>query len=1010
MSNLDIATLLDQDHDEPAIRRRRTRAATTATMTMTMSAMPTTMPAMRRRQTTDGPWPLADTLSARETEPGSTTRRGRRPMRALRPLLDRRDGASKRDGDVGDADQLAIEDAAGALAWPSTWITAPSPPPGADNGPAMGGADAVPTADDTDLGLVPWGLPPAPVNPLRAADRAAPAKDDDNDTVRALPPFSMLPPVPSRPRSRSVRHRSRAAAAGLTLDIRPPPVPVSPRPLDARFTSIYHDDVDSEHDSGTEHPTACLSPALSPLLPQLVPPASPTDSGITPSFDFHAPPSLRTPAPLLSCPPSTASRERSPVRICRRGSVSGPTTATAPHVSPRFAPCDAPAATPRTVSLIRRRLTALAMPLVCPVPSPHAYAAIHSLDLSRNRLTALPNELADLVHLRHLNLSCNALPNVPACVLAFEYLETLLLSQNQIEQPLPARLGYMTALRVLKLDANRFHGKLPTSWAALTNLQTLALGSSTYGGNAIDQIPAGIFAHWLLLRDVDLSNNRLATLPDDLFTSPHLMTLTVERNRLETIPATVHLAPQLTTILAANNLLCALPPTLACCPSLQVLDLSENSLCFVPMDLIRAVRDRHAVTVLLTGNPFTRMQADRDATVSRAAVAAGILPECPALAPPPLPCTTNPSPPPSPDDPHPRGAVSLRELAARAWLQTHPAGRAPPKWVPDRLVALLTHPERISQCPRCAVPVVAEFLATVEVETVMGHADVPVHKRNHELDFNGFRASGIPDSTQFSRPDSTAAARADQAIRGARAFGAVNRTAAWCPASPWAAFMLTKSAFLFADYAALKVLRTEVGFPFACNMDVAYQFLVMAIERNDADLLDELLLQHHPQLQAYTLPRLLPALLHIDPAAPDRTRMASSVLQLAVTTQVGWFHVLTHPMIALLKETLRETLENTRSSARDIYPALSLFIFDILFQNTTATTAFLDTLAHPSTDANLLRLINKLTGIALDLHLVDSLHLLLTHRLAPNPAHFRHEGTWVPTDKFAAPLRILTPF
>ncbi|KNE64095.1 hypothetical protein AMAG_09157 [Allomyces macrogynus ATCC 38327] len=728
MSNLDLTTLLNQDHDEPATRRRRTRAATTATMTM--PTMPMTMPAMRRRQTTDGPWPLADPCSAREIEPGSATRRGRRPLRALRSLLDRREGGAKRDADAGDVDQLAIEDAAGAAAWPSTWITAPSPPPGADNGAATGGADAVPTADDSDLGLVPWGLPPVPASPPRAADRAAPTDEsDDDDTVRALPPFSMLlPPAPPRPRSRSVRHRSRAAAAGLTLDVRPPPMPVSPRPLDARFTSIYHDDVDSEHDSGTEHPTACLSPALSPLLPQLVPPASPTDSGITPSFDFHAP-SLRTPAPLLSCPPSV-SRERSPVRICRRASVSGPATAAVPLPSPRFAPCDTPAATLRTVSLIRRRLTALAMPLVCPVPSPHAYAAIHSLDLSRNRLTALPNELADLVHLRHLNLSCNALPNVPACVLAFEYLETLLLSQNQIEQPLPARLGYMTALRVLKLDANRFHGKLPTSWAALTNLQTLALGSSTYGGNAIDQIPTGIFAHWLALREVDLSNNRLATLPDDLFTSPHLTTLTVERNRIETIPATVHLAPQLTTILAANNLLCTLPPTLACCPSMQVLDLSENSLCFVPMDLIRAVRDRHAVTVLLTGNPFTRMQADRDAAVNRAAVAAGILPECPALAPPPLPCAANPSPPPpDPDHPHPRGAVSLRELAARAWLQTHPLGRGPPEWVPDRLVALLTHPERISQCPRCAVPVVAEFLATVEVETVMGHADVPVHKR-----------------------------------------------------------------------------------------------------------------------------------------------------------------------------------------------------------------------------------------------------------------------------------------
>ncbi|KAI9183384.1 hypothetical protein H9P43_004301 [Blastocladiella emersonii ATCC 22665] len=478
---------------------------------------------------------------------------------------------------------------------------------------------------------------------------------------------------------------------------------------------------------------------------------------------------------------------------------------------------------PVHVSLLRRRLTELDFALVCPTPSPRAFAALQTLDLSRNKLTKLPAALAELTQLRSLNLACNQLTTVPRVVTAFEYLETLILSQNRIDSPIPSSLGYLTQLRVLKLDANSFCGPVPLALASLARLRTLALGSSTYGGNRITAIPPGVLGAMPELVELDLANNELMALPDDTFTSPHLRTLTVEGNRLDTLPETIADAPHLVTVLAANNLFCRLPTALPRCPRLQVLDLSGNALCFVPMELIQAVH-RRRVTVLLTGNPFTRFQeeaaalaaataavglagpvqdgpsddGDDEAPLTDQSTSAGsddgadddplpppprafefsprelgyLHPEAvafdvqtnaylgfPADAPacwwPPADGQTQPSqsptPPSSSGSPsparhtspdsagaaHPARVLTLRELAARKYVETHLSSRDSSgyhhhhpqveDYVPERLAALLRAAH--DPCPRCASPVVGEYLATVELERALGHTLVPVHKR-----------------------------------------------------------------------------------------------------------------------------------------------------------------------------------------------------------------------------------------------------------------------------------------
>jgi Leucine-rich repeat (LRR) protein len=446
----------------------------------------------------------------------------------------------------------------------------------------------------------------------------------------------------------------------------------------------------------------------------------------------------------------------------------------------------------RHISLNRRRLSHIDLNALSSPISLHQFQSIRSLDLSRNKLINLPATLTELIYLSSLNVAYNKLAAVPSFLPAFEYLEVLILSNNEINQTVPSFLGYLTQLKVLQLDGNEFYGKLPSSMAALKLLRNFTLGSSTFGGNAISEIPLGIFGNWNCLEEMDLSHNHLTELPEDAFSSQQLCTLTLEGNRLETLPDTIHRASQLTTLMAANNILCRLPISIAICPKLSVLDLSGNSLCFVPMELIRIIHQRH-VTVLLTGNPFTRLQEDTF-TVLSAISNMSILANstCKDLnmvshtglatlgimfhqgtqrersSTDQICFEKNPS-----SDPNQKGlmerssslesiskylhptavyfdvqqlhllpeasekaiseefptVVSLKELAARACARQYGGQMDLLKhFLTPSLFSVLANVASV-QCQICATPIICEYLNTVEIQRVLGHAAVPVHKK-----------------------------------------------------------------------------------------------------------------------------------------------------------------------------------------------------------------------------------------------------------------------------------------
>ncbi|KAB2049830.1 hypothetical protein ES319_A13G204500v1 [Gossypium barbadense] len=128
------------------------------------------------------------------------------------------------------------------------------------------------------------------------------------------------------------------------------------------------------------------------------------------------------------------------------------------------------------------------------------------LDLSNNRITALPSDLWSLGSLKRLNLSC-----------------------NKITGSLSNNIGNFGRLQVVDLSDNDFSGEIPETISSLVSLQTLKLAGNGFEGS----IPTGILRCWSLV-SLDLSSNRLnGTLPDGLTAAfPKLKYLNLARNEI----------------------------------------------------------------------------------------------------------------------------------------------------------------------------------------------------------------------------------------------------------------------------------------------------------------------------------------------------------------------------------------------------------------------------------------------------------------------------------------------
>eukprot|EP00741_Cyanophora_paradoxa_P023847 tig00021680_g23034.t1 len=143
-----------------------------------------------------------------------------------------------------------------------------------------------------------------------------------------------------------------------------------------------------------------------------------------------------------------------------------------------------------------------------------AAASLVSLNLSHNRLPALPPAIGELTNLRLLDLSHNSIAVLPPRIGQLRALYVLDLAHNRIDS-VPAPLGDCAQLRELRLEGNVLQS-LPKDLAKLSSLTYLNVAD-----NRLWQIGAQTVPRLGSIRRLDVSGNQLRTLPRELAMLPH---------------------------------------------------------------------------------------------------------------------------------------------------------------------------------------------------------------------------------------------------------------------------------------------------------------------------------------------------------------------------------------------------------------------------------------------------------------------------------------------------------
>lgn len=172
---------------------------------------------------------------------------------------------------------------------------------------------------------------------------------------------------------------------------------------------------------------------------------------------------------------------------------------------------------------------------------------VEGLILASRNLVEIPPLIRKLpiTGLKFLNLINNNFFDFPKFILRHEYLEVLLLKENQLKF-LPESMTTLKMLKILDASENRLE-TLPYNIGSLKSLKTLNLY-----GNSLVSLPDSI-GGLVSLKNLNLADNRLQELPESIGKLINLEQLSLRSNQLSGLPSTL------------NNLI-----------KLKSLDLSDN--------------------------------------------------------------------------------------------------------------------------------------------------------------------------------------------------------------------------------------------------------------------------------------------------------------------------------------------------------------------------------------------------------------------------------------------------
>ncbi|XP_012682256.1 leucine-rich repeat-containing protein 57 [Clupea harengus] len=172
---------------------------------------------------------------------------------------------------------------------------------------------------------------------------------------------------------------------------------------------------------------------------------------------------------------------------------------------------------------------------------------LRTVDLSNNKIEALPPFIGSFLHLKSLTINANKLTTLPNEIAKLKKLETLSLNGNQL-QTLPACVAQLKALRTLSLSGNKLL-EFPSGLGTLRHLDVLDLSK-----NHIRALPAE--ANELQAIEINLNQNQISVVSPEVSRTPRLKVLRLEENCLElaSIPIPILTDSQVSLISLEGNL------------------------------------------------------------------------------------------------------------------------------------------------------------------------------------------------------------------------------------------------------------------------------------------------------------------------------------------------------------------------------------------------------------------------------------------------------------------------
>ena len=214
-------------------------------------------------------------------------------------------------------------------------------------------------------------------------------------------------------------------------------------------------------------------------------------------------------------------------------------------------------------------------------------------------LTNIPPEVFELKHIKTLNLSGNAINEIPESIENLSNLTHLDLSFNDSLIDLPESIGNLSNLDYLDLSFNGIRN-LPESIGNLSNLTKLDLGF-----NDTRNLPESIGNLSKLVR-LNLSfNQNLKNLPESIGNLFNLIHLNSRYNQLENLPNSIGNLSNLISLDLSNNHLKNLPESIGNLSNLIYLNLRSNKLETLPNSIANL---SNATSIDLRINPFNNLK------------------------------------------------------------------------------------------------------------------------------------------------------------------------------------------------------------------------------------------------------------------------------------------------------------------------------------------------------------------------------------------------------------------